>query len=180
MEVPCVKNLAWCWVDAVGFYKNWFQFSLSSKLHFFVFLNLSLYFSLLFLLKSLNLEVRLPIHLSQCVKQVMLFPFPLSFSLLNGWNVLCIFCLFCFFLLSHVSIYFWILFDLSAHLANTLVHKMHLCIEICTHTNGYVYAHMGIHICFKKINWAFFFFLETRRHINVNARNWHVYTRRHA
>ena len=33
---------------------------------------------------------------------------------------------------------FLILFDLSAHLANTLVHKMHLCIKICTRTNGYL------------------------------------------
>ena len=61
---------------------------------------------------------------------------------------------------------------LFAHLANTLVQKMHLCIKIYTRTNEYLHAHINIHICLEKIKSKFlgttlctYIFFYARHHV---------------
>ena len=119
--------------EAQECYTSKTNFSFLLKLHFLLLLSLSL----LFFLKSLNSKVCLSFHL---------FHFFLTVEM---W--------FFFFF------FFWILFHLSAHLANTLVHSAQnaLCIKICTHkwvcVCTYEYTYM-----LRKINgqiFIYFYFL---------------------
>ena len=176
------RHATWCNVKPVTFIQNRSQFSLSSKLHFSRFETLPLYFSLLFLLESFNLEVYLPICLFQRVKQVTYFPFLLllllffflfTFEPLKCAMVFFVFFIFyfLFFLLSHVSIFLdfvWFIYTLSKHVSaqNTFMYKnmyTHKWVYICTY--GYTYMpyenKLGIFL--------YIYFLETHRHINVNS-----------
>ena len=101
-------------------------------------------FSLLSLI-SCDPGLRLTIRLRLRVIQVSAFPLLPFFSVLNRWNVLywllslyvfllssCAFSPL-FSLISHAIVCFGMVYTLSKHVS---AQKLHLCIEICTRTNG--------------------------------------------